>query len=42
MVALARRMGMKDEQVREAGVAGLMHDVGKMMMHRKSSTNPAG
>lgn len=32
MVALARRMGMKDEQVREAGVAGLMHDVGKMMI----------
>ncbi|WP_122762625.1 HD-GYP domain-containing protein, partial [Pseudomonas viridiflava] len=32
MVVLARRMGMKDEQVREAGVAGLMHDVGKMMI----------
>jgi putative nucleotidyltransferase with HDIG domain len=32
MVALARRMGMPEEQVREAGVAGLMHDVGKMMI----------
>ncbi|MFJ4141250.1 HD-GYP domain-containing protein [Pseudomonas sp. NPDC089734] len=32
MVSLARRMGMPDEQVREAGVAGLMHDVGKMMI----------
>jgi putative nucleotidyltransferase with HDIG domain len=32
MVALARRMGMAEEQVREAGVAGLMHDVGKMMI----------
>ncbi|MEE4750090.1 HD-GYP domain-containing protein [Pseudomonas alliivorans] len=32
MVALAKRMGMKTEQVREAGVAGLMHDVGKMMI----------
>ncbi|MCQ9473165.1 HD-GYP domain-containing protein [Pseudomonas alliivorans] len=32
MVALAKRMGMKNEQVREAGVAGLMHDVGKMMI----------
>ncbi|MDF2642877.1 MAG: metal-dependent phosphohydrolase [Pseudomonas sp.] len=32
MVALARRMGMPDEQIREAGVAGLMHDVGKMMI----------
>ncbi len=32
MVALARRMNMSEEQVREAGVAGLMHDVGKMMI----------
>lgn len=32
MVSLARRMGMPDEQIREAGVAGLMHDVGKMMI----------
>ncbi|MDF5892312.1 HD-GYP domain-containing protein [Pseudomonas syringae pv. syringae] len=32
MVALAKRMGMPDDQVREAGVAGLMHDVGKMMI----------
>ena len=32
MVALARRMGLTDDQVRDAGVAGLMHDVGKMMI----------
>lgn len=32
MVALARRMNLDEEQVREAGVAGLMHDVGKMMI----------
>ncbi|KPX12130.1 HDIG domain-containing protein [Pseudomonas amygdali pv. dendropanacis] len=32
MVALARRMGLPDDQVREADVAGLMHDVGKMMI----------
>lgn len=32
MVALARRMGMPEEQIRDAGVAGLMHDVGKMMI----------
>ena len=32
MVSLARRMGMPEEQIREAGVAGLMHDVGKMMI----------
>ncbi|WP_110948167.1 HD-GYP domain-containing protein [Pseudomonas bohemica] len=30
MVALAQRMDLSEEQVREAGVAGLMHDVGKM------------
>lgn len=32
MVALARKMELNEEQVREAGVAGLMHDVGKMMI----------
>jgi putative nucleotidyltransferase with HDIG domain len=32
MVALARQMGLDEERVREAGVAGLMHDVGKMMI----------
>ncbi|WP_310341821.1 HD-GYP domain-containing protein [Pelomonas aquatica] len=32
MVVLARHMGMPDEEVREAGLAGLLHDVGKMQM----------
>jgi putative nucleotidyltransferase with HDIG domain len=32
MVALARQMDLSEELVREAGVAGLMHDVGKMMI----------
>ncbi|MFN3303267.1 MAG: HD-GYP domain-containing protein [Roseateles sp.] len=32
MVALARHLGLADEQVREAGLAGLLHDVGKMQM----------
>ena len=32
MVALARQMKLDEERVREAGVAGLMHDVGKMMI----------
>lgn len=32
MVALARQMQLDEERVREAGVAGLMHDVGKMMI----------
>lgn len=30
MVALAREMNMTEEQVREAGYSGLLHDVGKM------------
>jgi len=32
MVALARQMDLSEDLVREAGVAGLMHDVGKMMI----------
>ena len=30
MIALARQLGLEEEEVREAGVAGLLHDVGKM------------
>ncbi|MEK1908121.1 MAG: DUF3391 domain-containing protein, partial [Pseudomonas sp.] len=30
MIALSRQLGMNDEQVREAGMAGLLHDIGKM------------
>ena len=32
MVALSRHMGLPDNEVREAGLAGLLHDVGKMQM----------
>jgi putative nucleotidyltransferase with HDIG domain len=32
MVGLARQLGLSDAQTREAGLAGLLHDVGKMMM----------
>ena len=32
MVALGRQLGLSEQQVREAGLAGLLHDVGKMMM----------
>ena len=32
MVALGRHMGLSDDEVREAGLAGLLHDVGKMQM----------
>ena len=32
MVALAKRLGLDEAQVREAGLAGLLHDIGKMMI----------
>ena len=32
MIALARQLGLSEEQVREAGMAGLLHDIGKMMI----------
>jgi len=32
MVSLARHLGMSGQQQREAGLAGLLHDVGKMAM----------
>ncbi len=30
MVALARQLGLNEQQTREAGLAGLLHDIGKM------------
>lgn len=30
MIALARKLGLPDDAVREAGLAGLLHDIGKM------------
>jgi HD-GYP domain-containing protein (c-di-GMP phosphodiesterase class II) len=32
MVALAKQLGMNEEQIRSAGLAGLMHDLGKANM----------
>ncbi|GGK00716.1 HD-GYP domain-containing protein [Pseudomonas matsuisoli] len=32
MIALARQMGLNADQVREAGMAGLLHDLGKMVI----------
>ena len=32
MIALAKKMNMDDKQIRDAGLAGLLHDVGKMMI----------
>jgi putative nucleotidyltransferase with HDIG domain len=32
MIALARRLDLSDDEVREAGVGGMLHDIGKAMM----------
>ncbi|WP_071872562.1 HD-GYP domain-containing protein [Atopomonas hussainii] len=32
MIALSRQLGLAEEQVRQAGMAGLLHDVGKAMI----------
>ena len=32
MVALSRQLGLDEEQTRQAGLAGLMHDIGKTMI----------
>ncbi|MBI1773283.1 MAG: HD-GYP domain-containing protein [Burkholderiales bacterium] len=32
MVALAKQLGLSEETTREAGLAGLLHDIGKMMV----------
>ena len=32
MVSLARQLGLDDKQTRQAGLAGLLHDIGKMMI----------
>jgi putative nucleotidyltransferase with HDIG domain len=32
MIGLARQVGLDDAQTREAGLAGLLHDIGKMQM----------
>jgi len=32
MIALARQLGLGENEVRQAGMAGLLHDIGKMMI----------
>ena len=41
MVALARQTGLDDDGCREAGLAGLMHDVGKAMVPLELLNKPA-
>lgn len=40
MVALARQLGLDEEQVRVAGIAGLMHDLGKASMPMEVLNKP--
>jgi putative nucleotidyltransferase with HDIG domain len=40
MIALARQMGLAPEAIREAGAAGLLHDIGKMAVHSALLNKP--
>ena len=42
MVNLARRLGMGEDEVREAGIAGLLHDIGKSVVPDHILTKPSG
>lgn len=41
MIALARELGLSDEQTLQAGVAGLYHDIGKMAIPDEILNKPA-
>lgn len=41
MIALARELGLSDEQTRQAGLAGLYHDIGKMAVPEEILSKPA-
>ena len=40
MIALARKLGLPDDAVREAGLAGLLHDIGKMAVPHELLDKP--
>ncbi|PJE44886.1 MAG: hypothetical protein CUR33_02130 [Pseudomonas sp.] len=40
MIALARNLGLNEAQVREAGLAGLLHDIGKMAIPNEVLNKP--
>jgi putative nucleotidyltransferase with HDIG domain len=40
MIALARQLNLDEELVREAGMAGLLHDIGKMMIPEEILNKP--
>jgi HD-GYP domain-containing protein (c-di-GMP phosphodiesterase class II) len=41
MVALSRQLGLDEEKTRQAGMAGLMHDVGKALMPTEVLNKPS-
>jgi putative nucleotidyltransferase with HDIG domain len=40
MISLARQLGLDEEQVRDAGFAGLLHDIGKMAIPQEILNKP--
>lgn len=40
MIALAKNLGLDDEKTREAGLAGLLHDIGKMAVNTEILNKP--
>lgn len=40
MVSLAKQLDLDDEQIRQAGMAGLLHDIGKMMIPEEILNKP--
>lgn len=40
MIALARQLGLDEQQVRDAGMAGLLHDLGKAMIPQEILNKP--
>lgn len=40
MIALARQLEMDEQQVQQAGISGLLHDIGKMLIDEKILNKP--
>ena len=40
MVSLAKQLGLNEAQIRQAGLAGLLHDIGKMMIPEEILNKP--
>ncbi len=40
MIALGKQLGLEDDDLKEAGLAGLLHDVGKMMVAQEVLNKP--